>query len=466
MPEEHDLIILGGGRAATLAVPAGKAGKRVALVEKDRLGGTCPNRGCVPSKLLIGYGEAARRVREAARHFVDAEIRGIDRERIFREVNGWIGGVDPRYEGRLPDTVTLLRGHGRFVADTELEVAMADGSTRRLTAPEIVIATGTRPRAVPEPFRELPVWTSDTLFPLRGPVPERLLVVGGGYIACELASFFSGIGVDTTVAVRRRVLLDREDEDIARTFAEEFGRETRVLLGTELERLEHDVRGFVASGGQLEAERFDAVLFAIGRVPNADDLGLEATGIRRDDRGFIETDDFLRTSVEGVHAAGDVAGKWIFQHAASFDMHYLRRRLLKGEDSPIDYGPVPHAVFAHPEVAGVGATEAELRESGEPFVAVLDDWQVSARAMSWRTDYPKVKLLVDPRDHRILGCHLVGPEASTLLHEVLPVMRHMNDVRRIPETIHIHPALGEVLLAAAVAAIGKVRDWRKENGGD
>jgi mycothione reductase len=458
----HDLIIIGGGRAATLAVAAGKAGKRVALIERDRLGGTCPNRGCVPSKLLIGYGEAARRVREAKNHFIEAEIQKIDRERIFREVNEWIEPVDERYEGRLPESVELLRGTGSFLENQVVEVTLAGGASRIVSAPEIVVATGTRPRPVPVAFRDLPVWTSDSLFPLEGKVPERLLIVGGGYIACELASFFSGIGVATTMAVRGDRLLGREDGDIREAFTKEFSKEVRVLFGTSLAELSHDGAKFHAQGGALESEEFDAVLFAIGRTPNADEIGLENTDIVLNGQGFIQTDDHLRTSVEGVYAAGDIAGKWVFQHAASFDMHYLRQALLKGDDAALDYGPMPHAVFGHPEVAGVGATEEDLKESGDPYVSVLDDWLVSARAMSWRVEYPRVKLLVDPRDYRLLGCHLVGLEASTLLHEVLPFMRHLNDVRKIPEMIHVHPALGEVILSVAVQAVSKVREWQAE----
>ena len=173
--KEYDLIVIGGGRASNLAFAAGKAEKRVALIEKDRLGGTCPNRGCVPSKLLIGYAEAARRVREAGRHFISAKIDRIDIERMIAETNGWIEGVDGRYEGRLPEGADLYRGTGRFVADHVVEV-----NGERLTAPRIVIATGTRPR--PAPFPEVPAWTSDDLFPLKGNIPRSITIVGGGFI--------------------------------------------------------------------------------------------------------------------------------------------------------------------------------------------------------------------------------------------------------------------------------------------
>lgn len=452
--EEFDLIILGGGRASGLAVAAGNAGWRVALIERDKLGGTCPNRGCVPSKLLIGFGETARRVREADRHFVDAEFRGIDLTRAFAETANWSAGVDARYQSRLPENVTLIRGHGRFQSDSVTTV-----DDRTLTAPKIVIATGTRPR--PPAFADLPVWTSDDLFPLASDPPKSLLVIGGGFIGCELGSFLSAVGVDVHLIVRGSNLLPREDGDIGDIFLEEFQRHTKVTFNAQLGDLSHDGSHFHAviehkdgTSSQLESER---VLFATGRIPNTDDLGLENTHIALTGRGFLQTDDFLRTSVPGIYGAGDVAGRYILQHTASFDVHYLRRVLLKDEDGPIDYGPVPHAVFAEPEVAAVGQTEEELRAGGTPYVSVFEDWLASARAMASRLAYPRVKLLVSPDTYEILGCHLVGPESSTMIHQVLAVMNLKNDVRALAEMIYIHPALNEALLAAAVQAVKKIR---------
>lgn len=453
--EEFDLIILGGGRASGLAVAAGKAGWRVALIERDRLGGTCPNRGCVPSKLLIGFGEAARRVREADRHFVDAEFHGSDLARAFAETAKWSEGVDARYESRLPDNVTLVRGHGRFQSDSVIVVG-----TRTLTAPKIVIATGTRPR--PPAFAHLPVWTSDDLFPLADHPPKSLLIVGGGFIGCELGSFLSAMGIDVHLIARGSTLLPREDDEIGAIFREEFQRHTKVTLNAQLDDLSHDGSSFHATirskDGATSALQSERVLFATGRIPNTDDLGLETTGIALTERGFLQTDDCLRTSVPGIYGAGDVAGRYILQHTASFDIRYLRRALLKSEAGPIEYGPVPHAVFAEPEVAAVGHTEGELKASGMPYVSVSTDWLASARAMATRLEYPRVKLLVSPETHEILGCHLIGPESSTMIHQVLAVMNLKNDVRALAEMIYIHPALNEALLAAAVQAVKNIRN--------
>ena len=454
--ESFDLIVLGGGRAANLAFAAGKAGWKTALIEKDRLGGTCPNRGCVPSKLLIGFAEAARQVREAGRHFIDAEYRGADLKRAFASVHDYLAEVDPRYAGRAEDSgVTLIRGEGRFVGHKRIAVG-----DRELTAERIVVATGSRPKD--PPFPELPVWTSDDLFPLEADPPKSLLVVGGGFIGTEMAAFFAAMGTRVTLFSRGGKLLGREDEDIETVFRTEFARSAETHCHAQLEDLQHDGSAFTATftihgeGRSFTAER---ILFAIGRLPVTANLNLEATGLRADPRGFLSVDEHLETAVPGIYAAGDVNGRYMLQHAAAFEVLYLRNRLLKGKEGPIDEGKIAHAVFSHPEVASVGYTESQLKERGIPHVAVFEDWQASARAMALRVDYPRTKLLVSPKDYSILGCHLVGPEAATLLHQVMAVIHLKNDVRELAGMIYIHPALNECFLPAAVQAIAKVRAY-------
>lgn len=457
------MIVLGGGRASGLAMAAAKAGKTVALIERDRLGGTCPNTGCVPSKLLIGYAEAARRVREADRHFIKASIESIDLERIFQEVGDWVKGVDPRYEGRVTgvEGLTLFRGQGRFVSNKVVEV-----NGEQLEGETIVVGVGAKPRPVPYEG----VWTNENLFPLKGKVPKSITVVGGGFIACELANFFEAVGVETRLLVRGTRLLPAEDEEIGAVFQKEFTKNVPTSFETTISSLEKTEDGFAMEltgpGGATERHQSEQVLFAIGRVPNTDNLGIENTDLKLDKRGFFVVDDHLQTNVDGVYAAGDVAGRYQLQHVASYDIHYLRQRLLKGEEGEIDYGMVPHAVFTDPEVAAVGATEKDLQDSGTPYVKVVTDWLSSARAMSTRLDYPRTKLLVSPEDYRILGCHLVGPDASTVIHEVLPLMRVKNDVRELADTMHIHPALSELFLEASVRAIQEVRNYRKEKGNE
>ena len=453
----YDFIVIGGGRASGFAVAAAKAGKTVALIERDRLGGSCPNRGCVPSKLLIGYAEAARRVREARRHHITATLDEVNIEQIFRETNSWSDAVDGRYESRLPEGATLYRGAGAFIDDHTVEV-----NGEKLTAKNIIIATGAQPS--PTPFPDLPVWTSNDLFPLKGKVPKSIAIVGGGFIACELANFFEAVGVETHLLVRGERLLPQEDDDIAAIFAEEFAKNVTVHYRTTISDAQYSDDEFqlqLSSDASAEL-RVDALLYAIGRTPNTSELGLENTSIERTKRGFIPSDQHLQTNVSGVYSVGDVSGRHQLQHAAAYEVNYLRGHLLKGDTKPIDYGfNMPHAVFSDPEVAGVGLTERELKASGKDYVAVTEDWLASARAMSTRLTYPRTKLIVDPATYQILGCHLIGPESSTMLHTVMMLMHLDNDVRHLKNMVHVHPALPEALLAAAVRVIGEIKLYNK-----
>ena len=459
MTETFDLIVIGGGRAANLAIAAGNKGLKTALVEKDKLGGTCPNRGCVPSKLLLGFAEVARQVKESENHFIKADLKEVDLSNIFASVNNYVAGVDARYATRMPDNVELVRGEAVFTGHKLIEV---DGQV--LTAENIVISTGSRPRPVPYP--DMPVWTSDDLFPLQDTLPESLLIVGSGVIGCEMASFFSAVGVKTTLLVRSRRLLAKEDEEIEAVFKTEFGRYVDILYESTLADLEHFGTSFKATieqGGQKTTMQANKVLFATGRIPNTESLNIGATGLSLDSRSFIPVDSKLETKVPGIFAAGDVNGRYMLQHAASYEVHYLRQKLLKGFAEAIDDVHIGHAVYSYPEIASVGLTEQVLKDRGVPYISVFQDWLASARAMAKRIDYSRIKLLVSPEDYRILGCHLLGPEADTIIHQVISVMRLKNDVRELAEMVYVHPALNECVLAAAVKAVGKVRAYKSED---
>ncbi|MEO7100087.1 MAG: FAD-dependent oxidoreductase, partial [Luteolibacter sp.] len=254
-------------------------------------------------------------------------------------------------------------------------------------------------------------------------------------------------------------LLKKEDKQIEEVFQTEFEKHVRTHFQSKLSHLTYQDglfrATFLTKSGEetFEAER---VLFATGRIANSDSLDLEKTGLATNEKGFIPVNEHLETAVPGIHATGDVNGRYMLQHAAAHEVQYLRQKFLKGGAWPIDEKHVAHAVFSHPEVASVGFTEEQLKAAGTAYVCVFEDWLASARLEAMRIDYPRVKLLVSPDDFSILGCHLVGPESSTLLHQVMTVMRLKNDVRELADTIYIHPALNECLLAAAVKAIGKV----------
>jgi dihydrolipoamide dehydrogenase len=197
----------------------------------------------------------------------------------------------------------------------------------------------------------------------------------------------------------------------------------------------------------------EALLFCIGRVPNSDNIGIENTDLKPNAHGYVETDDRLRTPVEGVYAMGDVAGRYMFTHAANFESEYLVKQIGESRDEPIDYGPMPHAIFTSPEIAGVGATEEELKKSGMSYVAASVPFMNTTKGRAVKEEYGLCKLLVAP-DHQILGCHIVGYQASVLLHAVLPIMKWRNDIHSLADIIYIHPSLAEVVRGAARKAAG------------
>ena len=453
----YDIIVIGAGRASNLARNAGKAGLKVAIIEKSKFGGTCPNRGCVPSKLLIGYAEVARSIQDASRHFIDATINHIDVEKIFEETNAHIKHVDPSYRGMFNENVDTYTGVASFVSNYVVEV-----NGEKLTAPKIVIATGTRPIAPPHEK----AWTSDDIFPLVGKVPKSITIVGGGFIACELANFFDAVGVETKLLVWSQNLLRQEDEEIAAIFKEQFTQHVDVMFDTCVNHIEYKDNSFHVTLTNKENETTihssEALLYATGRIPNTDTLKLENTDIKLNERGYIERDEHFQTAVEGIYVVGDASGEHMLQHAAAAEVNHLQKVLLSGKEAVYKFKYMPHAVFTHPEVASVGLTEQKAKEEGIAYVATMTSWKASAKAQSLRIRYPRTKIIVDPENYEILGFHLIGPQSATMMHQVLSIMHIDNDIRHLKEMIYIHPALSEALLPAAVKTVGAVKKYHKE----
>lgn len=451
--KEFDLIIIGAGRASNLAVKAGKLGKKVALIEKSKLGGTCPNRGCVPSKLLIGYAHVARSIKEANRHFIDASINNIDVKKIFEETNDYVSQIDPRYESRFNENVTVFRGEASFVENKVVKV-----NDELLKGENILIATGTRP--IPVPHEK--AWTSDDIFPLKNDIPKSITVVGSGFIACELANFFDAVGIKTTLVARGNRLLSAEDEDISDIFTKEFSKNVNAVFNSNIENINYENSSFELDlknkENQTSKHKSDALLYATGRVSNADLLNLENTDIELDEKGFIKRDEFFETKAKGVYVTGDASGENMLQHAAAFEVNYLGKILYEEETKPLKFKYMPHAVFSDPEVASVGLSEKKAKELGINYVASTTNWLASAKAMSTRLNYPRTKFLINPETYEILGCHLIGPESSTMMHQILAVLHIDNDIRHLKDMLYIHPALSEAILPAAVEAIAKIKN--------
>lgn len=456
--KQFDLIIIGGGRASNLAVTASKQGKNVAIIEKSTLGGTCPNRGCVPSKLLIGYAHVARGIKESSRHFINATINHIDVEEIFKQTNTFVSKIDENYNRKFNKNVTLFRGVGKFVSNNIVQI-----NEQKITAPKIVIATGTRPLAAPHEK----AWTSDDIFPLKGKIPQSITIVGAGFIAIELANFFDAMGIETTLVVRSETLLSNEDKEISEVFKSEFTKNVNVIFNTIIEKVDYGNDHFELELINKENEKTihssEALLYAIGRQSNSDLLALQNTTIELDKRGFIKRDEYFETNAKGVYVVGDASGEHMLQHAAAFEVNHLGKMLFSDEVKPLVFKYMPHAVFTDPEIASVGKTEEQLLENGIEYVASTTNWLASAKAQSLRLKYPRTKFLIDPKSYKILGCHMIGPESSTIIHQVLAIMHMDNDVRHLKEMLYIHPALSEAVLPAAVEVVKKIEIYNQNS---
>jgi dihydrolipoamide dehydrogenase len=451
---EFDLVVIGSGTGLDVANWAAQAGWRVALVEKGPLGGTCLNRGCIPSKLLIHSADVMETIRRAKLFGLHVGDVKVDFPAIVKRATDSVDADSQAIERGLAlvDNPRLFRGEGRFVGMKRLRVGDDE-----LVAPRFLLAIGARPRIPEVPgLRDVPFMTSTEAL-RRTSQPRSMIVLGGGYIASELAHFYGSLGTEVAIVHRHATLLNRGDSSIARRFTECYQRRFRLVLGAEPVAVRQEAGGIVvetqetAPGGARETLRAEALLVAVGVESNADTLDLDKTGVRLDARGYIAVDDFLETSAPGIFALGDAIGRFMFKHAANHEAPYVFQNLREPENRiMVDYKGVPHAVFAQPQVAGVGATEDDLIRLGEPYVVGTCRYRDTAMGHAIEDHDGFVKFLVDPATGEILGCHILGHEASTLIHEVVVAMRAGDGtIENVTSSIHVHPALNEVVQRAA-----------------
>jgi pyruvate/2-oxoglutarate dehydrogenase complex dihydrolipoamide dehydrogenase (E3) component len=446
----HDMIVIGGGTAG-LVTAAGSAGigARVALVERERLGGECLWSGCVPSKALIACARAAHDVRGAARFGVDAGEPRVDFARSMAWVHGAIARIAPhdspeRFRGLGVDVV---EGTARFTGDRTIDV---DG--RRMTAPRVVVATGTSPTIPPiEGLAEVPFLTNETIFSL-DQLPATLLIIGAGAIGVELAQAFARLGSAVHVVEAGPRVLPHEDHELTALLAERLAAEGIALrMETRVTRVSREgerVRLHVESAGGAATLDGDALLVAVGRTPRVDTLDLARVGIEMHRNGVV-VDAGLRTTAPGVWAAGDVVGPLRFTHVADYQARLVIRNAFFPFTSKADYSAVPWVTFTDPELARVGLTEHEARERHGDGVRV---WRRPFadvdRAIADGRTQGLTKLVTDAKG-RLLGGHILGSGAGNMIGEITLAMKHGIGVGKLGNTTHPYPTYPEAIKQAA-----------------
>ena len=444
-----DSIVIGSGSGLEVSSEGAERGLSVAVVEEGPFGGTCLNRGCIPSKMLIHCADVMETIQGAERFGIKAQVEAVDWQFIIRRAYDEIDADAQAIEegNRQAPNITVYKDRARFVGQKAVEV-----NGEQIRAETVVIAAGTRPWVPEIPgLSDVPYITSDEALRLPNQ-PKRLTIVGGGYIAAEMAHFFGLLGTEVTIVHRRPLLLRGEDEQVARRFTQVYQRKFNLLLDAQVTRAYRQDSAItlevITDGGTVEVSS-DALLLATGRIPNTDLLQVANTEVEVDQQGFIKTNEYLETSAQGIWALGDIVGKYLLKHSANLEAAYVAQNIFNAKNQvAVDYHGMPHAIFASPQVASVGLTEQGAKERSIPYIAATYDYANTAYGSSIEYRDGFVKVLAHPETGEILGCHIIGTDASILIQEAVNAMRSRLTTDAITQSIYVHPALPEVVQRA------------------
>ncbi|MCB2054840.1 MAG: dihydrolipoyl dehydrogenase [Geminicoccaceae bacterium] len=460
----YDLVVIGGGPGGYVcAIKAAQLGMKVACVEeRGSLGGTCLNVGCIPSKALLHSSHLFHEARHGmADHGIRAGEVGLDLEVMLGHkdevVDGLTRGIEMLFK---KNKVDYRKGHGTILGKGRVEVRLDAGGEEVLETAAIVVATGSESMPLPgvEVDEERIVSSTGALDLDR--VPDHLVVIGGGYIGLEMGTVWQRLGAKVTVVEFLERITPGMDGEVSKQFQRILQKQgMKFRLSTKVTGVErHDDRLEVkiepAAGGDAEVIDCDTVLVAIGRRAFTEGLGLANVGIETDRRGMIEVDDRFATRVEGIYAIGDVIRGPMLAHKAEEEGSCLAE-MLAGQKPHIDYDIIPGVVYTAPEVASIGRTEEQLKEAGIAYKVGKFPFQANSRARSTGQTDGFVKLLADASTDRLLGCHIIGPEAGTLIAEIGIAMEFGASSEDIARTCHAHPTLEEAIKEAALAVTGK-----------
>lgn len=431
-----DIIIIGSGPGGyELAANAVKHNLSTVIIERDQLGGTCLNRGCIPTKALCRSAEVADLVRNASSFGVEANEFSLS---YSKAVNRKDEIVEQLRQGvsMLLNGATVVKGEAKFTGENVVEV-----NGESYTAPRIVIATGSKPAMLPIPGAELAM-TSDDVLSLEQ-LPESICVIGGGVIGVELASILSSFGVKVTIVEYCSEILPNFDKEIAKRLRTALSRRgIKVVVSASVTAIREGMEVDYESKGKTVTLNVDAVLMAVGRRPVIPE-GVVELGVKTGRRG-IEVNERYETSIPGIYAIGDVNGECMLAHAATAQ----GERILGSE---VDVTVVPAAVFTVPECSMVGLTEEQCREQGIDYIVSKAMFRANGKALAIGEVDGLVKLIVDKESRKILGCHICGPHAADIVQEIALAISSQLTVDAVANTIHAHPTLGEVVRAAASA---------------
>ena len=446
------IAVLGAGPGGYVAaIKAAQLGASVTVIEDTEVGGTCLNRGCIPTKALVASAEVLDKAKNI--HDFGIELNGdvmpnIQKilERKNKIVNIQVKGIRGLFKSW---GIKILDGKGFIVSANKIRVALKDGGAEEVETDKIIIATGSRPAQIPIfPFDGEKILSSDDALNLNN-IPSSLLIIGAGVIGCEFAFIYREFGSEVTMVEMMPRAVSTEDEEISEILEKELKKKKiKLITNIKVEKVEvkeSSVQAFLSDGRAIEAEK---VLVSIGRAINSKDIGLENIGVKTGQRGEIIVNDKMETSIKGVYAVGDVTGGIMLAHMASKEGMIAAENAVGG-DAVINRSVVPAAIFTSPEIASVGLGEKQALDKGYRIKIGRFQFRALGKAHAMGEISGLIKIIADEQNDKILGAHIIGPHASDLIHEIALAVNKGLTVKDIADTIHAHPTLSEGIMEAA-----------------
>ncbi|MDP2168659.1 MAG: dihydrolipoyl dehydrogenase [Thermodesulfovibrionales bacterium] len=452
------LAVMGAGPGGYVAaIKAAQMGAEVTVIEDREVGGTCLNRGCIPTKTLLASAEAYLKAKELDSFGIELTGEVVPNlkkimERKGRVVNTLVKGIRGLFKSW---GITLIEGRGTLLGAGKIEVRKKDGSTAAVEADKIIIATGSRPAQIPVfPMDGKSILSSDDVLDLTE-MPKSLIIIGAGVVGCEFACIFGAFGTAVTMVEMMPRAVSTEDVEISELLEKELKKKKiKLLTGVGVEKVdarEDGVHVFLADGSELTAEK---VLVSIGRALNSTGIGLETAGVKTGPKGEITVNNRLETNVDGIYAVGDVTGGILLAHVASTEGITAAMNAC-GEDERMDYSVVPAAIFTSPEIASVGLREFQAIEKGMKIKTGRFQFRGLGKAHAMGEISGFIKIIADADTDRVVGGHIIGPHSSDLIHEIALAMKSGLRAKDIAGTIHAHPTLSEGIMEAAEDVHGR-----------
>ncbi len=446
------LAVIGSGPGGYVAaIRAAQLGAQVTVIEDDEVGGTCLNRGCIPTKTMIASCDVLAKTKELEKFGLELSGSVVPNLAKIIERKDKVVGIQVKGIRALFKSwgIGLIEGRGVLMSPKEIEVTLKDGGRERIDTDSVILATGSRPAQIPAlPFDGGHILSSSDMLQLTE-IPKSLLIVGAGVIGCEFACIYRELGSEITIVEMMDRAVATEDSEISALLEKELKKKkikliTRVRV-EKTEVREDGVHAFLGDGRELVAEK---MLVSIGRTFNSDRIGLENVGIVKGKRGDIPVNRRMETSVPGIYAIGDVTGGMLLAHKASREGIVAAGNVI-GMEGAMDYDVVPSAIFTSPEIASVGLREQEAEEKGLRIRTGHFEFRALGKAHAMGEIAGLVKIIAEEQTDRLVGGHIIGPHASDLIHEIAVAMRTGRTVREVAGTIHAHPTLSEGIMEAA-----------------